>query len=81
MVSNDTIRKVSSAYLRLLLFLLTILIPAYNSSSLEFHMMYSSYKLIRHNKLNKADNIQPCHTAFPIWNQSVAPHPSLTVAS
>ena len=68
-------------YLRLLIFLLAILIPTYTSSNLAFHMMYSSYKLIRHNKLNKGDNIQPWHTAFPIWNQSIAPCPILTVAS
>ena len=38
--------------------------------------MYSAYKL---NK--QGDNIQPWHTPFPIWNQSVVPHPILTVAS
>ena len=38
-------RVVSSAYLRLLIFLLAILIPAYESSSPAFHMMYSTYKL------------------------------------
>ena len=27
------------------------------------------------------DNIQPCCTPFPIWNQSVVPCPVLTVAS
>ena len=44
----------SSAYLRLLIFLLAILIPACASSSLAFHMTYSA------NKLNKQrDNIQP----------------------
>ena len=33
-------------------------------------------------KLNKqGDNIQPLHTPFPIWNQSVVPCPILTVAS
>ena len=33
-------------------------------------------------KLNKQDdNIQPWHTPFPIWNQSVLPCPVLTVAS
>ena len=33
-------------------------------------------------KLNKqGDNIQPWHTPFPIWNQSVVPCPVLTVAS
>ena len=36
---------VSSAYLRLLIFLLAILIPACASSSLAFRMMYSAYKL------------------------------------
>ena len=55
------IRVVSSAYLRLLLFLLAILIPACASSSPAFRMMYSVYKL---NK--QADNIQPWHIPFPI---------------
>ena len=33
-------------------------------------------------KLNKqGDNIQPWHTPFPIWDQSVVPCPELTVAS
>ena len=74
--SLSAIRAVSSAYLRLLIFLLAILIPAYASSSLAFHMMYSAYKL---NK--QGDNRQPWHTPFPIWNQSVVPCPVLTVAS
>ena len=72
----STIRVVSFAFQRLLIFLLTILIPACASSSLAFHMMYSSYEL---NKLD--DNIQLWHTPFPIWNQSVVPCPVLTVAS
>ena len=38
-------RVVSSAYLRLLIFLPAILIPACDSPSLAFHMMYSAYKL------------------------------------
>ena len=38
--------------------------------------MYYAYKL---NK--QGDNIQPWHTPFPIWNQSVVPCPVLTVAS
>ena len=70
----STIRMVSSAYLRLLIFLPAILIPACASSSPAFHMIYSVYKL---NK--QGDNIQPWHTPFPIWNQSVS-H-VLTVAS
>ena len=33
-------------------------------------------------KLNKQDDkIQPCHTPFPILNQSVVPYLILTVAS
>ena len=39
-------------------------------------MMYSVYKL---NK--QGDNVQPWHTPFLIWNQSVVPYPVLTVAS
>ena len=74
--SLSAIKVVSPAYLRLLIFLLTILIPAYASSSLAFLMMYSAYKL---NK--QGDNIQPWHTPFPIWNQSVVPCLVLTVSS
>ena len=59
------IREVSSAYLRLLVFLLEILILAWDSSSLAFGMTYSAYKL---NK--QGDNMQPWRTPFPIWNQS-----------
>ena len=57
------IRVVSSAYPRLLIFLLEILIPACASSSLAFLMMYSTYKW---NK--KGDNMQPWRTPFLIWN-------------
>ena len=46
------------------------------SSSPVFLMMYSVYKLNM-----QGDNIQPCCTLFPIWNQSVVPCPVLTVAS
>ena len=38
--------------------------------------MYSAYKLNKH-----GDNIQPWHTPFPIWNQSVVPCRVITVAS
>ena len=61
-------RVVSFAYLRLLIFLPAVLIPACDSSSLTFHMMYIAYKL---NK--QGDNMQPCRTPFPIWKQSVVP--------
>ena len=40
------------------------------------HMMYSALKL---NK--QGDSIQPWHTPFPIWNQSVVLCPVLTIAS
>ena len=43
--SLSAIRVVSSAYLRLLIFLLAILIPACAFSSPAFLMMYSAYKL------------------------------------
>ena len=74
--SLTAIRVVASVYLRLLTFLLAILILAYDSPSLAFHMMYSAYKL---NKQD--DNIQPWRTPFPIMNQSVFPCSVLTVAS
>ena len=74
--SLSAVRVVLSAYLRLLIFLLAIMIPVCASSSPEFHMMFSAWKL---NK--QGDNIQPVHTPFPIWNQSVVPCPVLTVAS
>ena len=74
--SLSAIRVVSSAYLRLLIFLLAILIPACASSSPAFLMMYSAHKL---NK--QGDDIQPWRTPFSIWNQSVVPCPVLTVAS
>ena len=73
----SAIRVVSSAYLRLLIFLLAILISACASSSPTFLMMYSAYKL---NK--QGDNIQPWRsTPLPIWVQSVVPCPVLTIAS
>ena len=71
-----SIRVVSPVYVRLLIFLLAILIPACASSSLAFRLMYSAYKL---NK--QVDNIQPWCTPFLIWNWPVVPCPVLTVAS
>ena len=55
------IRVVSSAYLRLLMFLLPTLIPACNSPSQAYLMMCSVYTL---NK--QGDSRQPCRTPFPI---------------
>ena len=74
--SFSAIRVVSSTYLRLLIVLLAILIPACDSSSPAFHMMYSAEKL---NK--QSDNIQPCRTPFLIFNQSVVPCLILAIAS
>ena len=46
------------------------------SFSPAFYIIYSAYKL---NK--QGDNIQPWHTPFPIWNQSIVPCLVLTVVS
>ena len=73
--SLSAIQVVSSAYLRLLIFLPAILILPWDLSSLPSHMMYSAYKL---NK--QGDNTQSWHTHFPIWNQSAVPCPVVTVA-
>ena len=63
--SFSAILVVSSVCLRLLVFLLTILIPASDSSSPAFCMMSSA------SNFNKQDDyIQPY---FPILNQSVVP--------
>ena len=67
---------VSSAYLRLLIFLLAILIPACDSSSPALCMMYSAHKL---NKQD--DNRQPWRTPFPMWSQSIVSCLVLAVAS
>ena len=69
-------RVVSSAYLRLLMFLLPILIPACYSCSPLFLTMCSVYRL-----KNQVDSRQPCLTSFLILNQSVVPYRVLTVAS
>ena len=74
--SFSVIKLVSSAYLRLLIFLLAILIQVSASSSPEFYMMYSAWKL---NK--QGDGVQPWRTSFPILNQFVVACLVLTVAS
>ena len=49
-------------------------------SQLVLHPAQALYKSAY--KLDKqSDNIQPWHTPFPIWNQSIAPCLVLTVAS
>jgi len=72
--SLSAIRVESSVYLRLLIFLPEILIPACASTRPIFCMIYSAYKL---NK--QGNNIQPWHTPLPIWNQSIVPCPVLTI--
>ena len=67
---------ISSAYLRLLLFLPAILSPACASSSPAFCMMYSALKLDK-----QSDNTQSWCSPFTTWNQSVVPCPVLTIAS
>ena len=74
--SLSAIRVVLSAYLRLLIFLPAILIPAWASSSLAFRMMYFACKF---NK--QGDNIQPWCTPFPVWNQFIVACPVVTDAS
>ena len=61
--SLSAIRVVSSAYLKLLIFLLALSILAYDTSSPSFLMMYSARKL---NK--QGDNIHPWRSPFPVWN-------------
>ena len=55
----SAITVVSFTYVRLLIFLLAVLIPACNSSSPAFLMMCSACKLN-----NQSDNKQPCHMLF-----------------
>ena len=57
--SLSAIRVVSSAYLRLLIFLLAILIQACVSSSPAFLVMYSAYKLCLGNG-GEGEMEQPC---------------------
>ena len=74
--SLSAIRVVSSAYLRLLEFLLAIFIPACGSSSPAFHMIYST------SKLNKqGDSIKPWQTLLSILSWSIAPFLVPTFAS
>ena len=93
--SLSVMRVVSSAYLRLLIFLLAILIPVCASFSLAFHKMYSACKYNMqclhthtHTHIYIFTTVQQAgwqYTAwcspFPIWNQSIVPCPVLTVAS
>ena len=84
----SAIRVISSAYLRLLIFLPEIFIPAYDSFSLAFCMIYSACKLnkqyIKLNKqckLNKTIYSLVILLPFPILNQLIVSCLALTVAS
>ena len=61
--SLSALRVVSSAYLRLLIFLLPILIPACDSSSPALYLMYSACKLDK-----QGNRIQCWCTPFPSLN-------------
>ena len=66
----SAIRLVSSAYLRLLIFFLTILIPACASSSPAFHIMYSVYKLNSMVTIHSLDVLLSqfgTHPLFHVW--------------
>src|SRR5574337_1323317 len=71
--SLSAIRVVSSAYLRLLIFLPAILIPACASSSPAFRMMYSAHKL---NNRVTVYSLDVLLSQFGT-NQSVVPCPVL----
>ena len=74
--SPSAIRVLLSTYLRFSVFLSAILIPACDTSSPAFRMIYSACKL---NK--KGDNLQSWLTPFPIWNQPIVSCLVLTAAS
>ena len=61
--SLSAIKVVYYAYLRLLILLQAILIPAYESPSSAFHVMY--YYACKLSKQD--DNIQPWHTPSQFW--------------
>ena len=68
----SAIKVVSSAFLRLLVFLLAISIPGCQSSNLAFCTVNSAYTLN-----SQGDNIQLWCIPFSILNQSVVPCPVL----
>jgi len=74
--SLSAISVASSAYLRLLIFLLESWFQLVLHLARHFTWLYSACKL---NK--QGDNTQPWCTPFPIWNQSVVPCPVQTIAS
>ena len=73
--SLSAVRVVSSINLKLLIFLLAILVPAYASSSLAFRMMYSAYNL------NKQGEQYTALTYSFSYLEPVVPRPVLTFVS
>ena len=74
--SLSAIRVVSSACLRLFVFVPELLISACDSSGPAFLMMLNSVQ-----KSNRqGDTIEPSHSSFPIFKPSVVPCPVLIVA-
>ena len=71
----NTIKVVPSVYLRLLIFLSTILIPACESPN-----QYFTWCTVHIIKISKGNNIQH-NTPFPVLNQLIVPCLILTVAS
>ena len=69
-------RVVSSAYLKLFIFLPPILTPMSSSSKVACLMMYSLYGLNRH-----GERTHPCLTPFPIEKLSVSPYSVRSFAS
>src|SRR5574337_379531 len=65
--SLSAIRVVSSAYLRLLIFFLAILIPACASSSPVFLMIYSAYRFLK--RQVRSDQI-----SHSVMSDSLRPH-------
>ena len=76
----SAIRVVSSAYLRLLRFLPAILIPAWASSSLAFHMRYNFCCDVHRSEClsEMAPSPAPCNS-YPVTrqNMSISPQSSL----
>ena len=71
--SCSALRVVSSAYLRLSIFNL--------DSNFYFVQPSVSHDYFAYNLSKQGDSIQPWHTPFPIWNQSVVLYSVITVAS
>ena len=91
--SLSAINVVPSAYLRMLIFFPAILFTAWDSSS--WHLSWWILPISKISRvtimivtlsylltvLTYCAYVQPYHTPFPVWNQSIVPCPVLIVAS